>query len=111
MPAVRCAPPDYWSLAVNEQLLTPGSYLQELIAQESREVAKRHNDAGYIAMWPEAVRKVMEKFPNLPAAERASLRGTVESGIQQLSARINMDIHQFAGALGSVARILGGASC
>jgi len=96
---------------MNEQPLTPGSYLQELITQESREVAKRHNDAGYIAMWPDAVRKVMEKFPNLTAEERANLRGTVNAGIQNLSVRIKMDIHQFSGALGSVARILGGASC
>ena len=89
----------------------PGSYLHELIAQESRAVAKRQNAAGYIAMWPEAVRKVMEEFPNLSAAERATLRGTVESSIQQLSARMSMDIHQFTGALDTVGRILGGASC
>jgi hypothetical protein len=96
---------------MNERPITPGSYLHELIAQESRAVAKRQNAAGYIAMWPDAVRKVLEKFPNLSAAERATLRGTVESGIKQLSVRMNMDIHQFTGALGSVARILGGASC
>jgi hypothetical protein len=96
---------------MNEQPITPGSYLQELIAQESRAVGKRQNAAGYISMWPDAVRKVMEKFPNLSAAERATLRGTVESGIQQLSAHFNLDIHQFAGARGSVVRILGGASC
>lgn len=91
--------------------LTPGSYLHDLIAQESREVAKRHNAAGYIAMWPAAVRKVMEKFPNLSAAERAALRGTVDAGIHNLSVRTRLDIHQFTGALGSVARILGGATC
>jgi hypothetical protein len=96
---------------MTERTLTPGSYLQELIAQESREVAKRHNAAGYIAMWPDAVRKVMKQFPNLSVAERATLRGTVDAGIRQLSVRMNMDIHQFTGALGSVARILGGATC
>ena len=96
---------------MDERPTTPGSYLQELIAQESREVAKRHNAAGYIAMWPDAVRKVMAKFPNLSAIEKATLRATVESGIARLSARIKMDIHQVTGACGSVARILGGASC
>src|SRR5258708_26197667 len=108
---MRCAPPDSRSLAMNEQPLTPGSYLHELIAQESRAVAKRNNAAGYISMWPDAVRKVMKKFPNLTADERTNLRGTVNAGIQNLSVRINMDIHQFSGALGSVARILAGASC
>ena len=96
---------------MTEQPVTPGCYLQELIAQESRAFAKRNNAAGYIAMWPGAVKRVMEKFPNLSAAERATLRGTVGSGIEQLSARIHMDIHQFSGARGSVARILGVASC
>ena len=96
---------------MNEQPLTPGSYLHELIGQESRAVAKRNNAAGYIAMWPDAVRKVMEKFPNLSSAERATLRGTVEAGIQNLSVRMRLDIHQFSGAFGSVARILAGASC
>jgi len=88
---------------MNEQTITPGSYLQELIAEESRAVA--------ISMWSEAVRKVLQKFPNLSAEERATLRGTVEAGIRILSVRTRMDIHQFSGALGSVARILGGASC
>jgi len=93
------------------EILTPGGYLQELIAKESRAVAARHNAAGYIAMWPDAVRNVMEKFPTLSAAERASLRAAVEAGIERLSVRMNMNIHQFAGARGSVARILGGATC
>jgi hypothetical protein len=96
---------------MNEQTITPGSYLQELIAEESRAVAKRNNAAGYISMWSEAVRKVMQKFPNLSAEERATLRGTVEAGIRNLSVRTRVDIHQFSGTLGSVARILSGASC
>jgi hypothetical protein len=95
---------------MNEQL-APESYLHELIEQESRAVAKRNNAAGYMAMWPNAVRKVMEKFPNLSSTERATLRGTGEAGIQNLSVRMRLDIHQFSGALGSVARILAGASC
>ena len=96
---------------MNIQPIAPESYLQELIAEESRAVAKRHNAAGYIAMWPDAVKRVMEKFPNLSPAERTALLATVESSIQLFSARTHMDIHQFAGARGSVARILGGASC
>jgi len=96
---------------MEERPTTPGSYFQERIAQKSREVAKRHNDAGYVSMWPEAVREVMQVFPNLSAIERETLRGTVESGIQSLSVRTNMDIHQFSSARGSVARILGGSSC
>lgn len=96
---------------MNEQLLTPVSYLRELIDAESRAVVKRHNAAGYIAMWPEAIRKVMVKFPNLSADERTVLRGTVNSQIQMFCARRNMDVYQFTGAMGSVARILGGATC
>jgi hypothetical protein len=102
---------EWFKVVKNERSLTPGNYLHELIEQKSREVAKRHNAAGYISMWSVAVREVLQKFPNLSAAERATLRATVESGIQRLSARINLDIHQFAGARDSVARILGGASC
>jgi hypothetical protein len=98
-------------VAMNEQAITPGSYLQELIAEESRAVAKRNNAAGYISMWSEAVRKVMQKFPSLSAEERVTLRGTVEAGIGNLSRRTRMDIHQFSATLGSVARILGGTSC
>ena len=96
---------------MNEQALTPGSYLQQLIDEESRAVVKRQNHAGYIAMWPEALRKVMEKFPNLSAQERAGLRCTVEEQVQLLSSRSGIDIHQFTGALQSVARILGGTRC
>jgi len=96
---------------MTEQTITPGSYLHDLIEQESRAVAKRHNSAGYIAMWPDPARKVMDNFPNLSAAERAALRGTVGSRIQALSVRTNMDIHQFGAAFDSVARLLGGASC
>ena len=80
---------------MTEQTITPGSYLQELITLESREVEKRHNAAGYIAMWPAAVRKVMEKFPNLSAAERATLRDTVELGIQNLSAQTGPSGHRW----------------
>jgi hypothetical protein len=86
--------------------LTPGSYLLELIMQESCEVARRQNGTGYIAMWAEAVRKVMERFPKLTAAERAALLDTVDSGIQELSGRLNLDIHQFTGARDSVVQIL-----
>lgn len=96
---------------MSDQHITPGTYLHELIEKESLAVAKRRNAAGYIAMWPEAVRQVMQKFPNLSSEERASLRGTVESQIKLLSIRMSLDIHQFSGALGSVARILGGATC
>ena len=92
-----------------EQMLTPGSYLHELIAEESRAVAIRHNAAGYIAMWPKAIKKVTERFPGLSAGERAALRGTVEAQIQTLCTRTNIDIHQFSGARASVAMILGGA--
>jgi hypothetical protein len=57
-------------------------------------------------MWAEAVRKVMERFPKLTAAERAALLDTVDSGIQELSGRLNLDIHQFTGARDSVVQIL-----
>jgi len=44
---------------VNDELISPGAYLQKLVAQQSREVAKRRNDAGYIALWPQTVREVL----------------------------------------------------
>jgi hypothetical protein len=106
-----CAPSDHGVASMSEQLITPARYFQERIAQKSREVAARHNSAGYISMWPEAVREVLQEFPNLSAREKAALRGTVDAGIHSLCARTNIDVHQFAGARESVARILGGASC
>src|SRR5882757_9059172 len=93
------------------EVLTPGLYLHELIHKESLAVAKRRNAAGYIGMWPDAVRKVMEKFPNLSADEKAALRGTVQSQIEMFCLRTRRDMGQFSAALGSVARILGGATC
>jgi hypothetical protein len=92
---------------MSEHVLAPGSYLQQLIDEESRAVVKRQNYAGYIAMWPEAVKRVMEKITNVSAEERASLRRTVEEQVRLLSSRSLIDIHQFTGALQSVARILG----
>jgi len=103
------APSDYGVTAMSE--LTPGSYFHQLIEQKSRETAKRNNAAGYISMWSEAVREVMTAFPNLSAVEKATLRGTVDSGIQGLCGRMNLNPHQFAGTRGSVVRILEGASC
>jgi hypothetical protein len=96
---------------MTEQNNSPVGLLRELLAQKSRRVAQSHNAAGYVAMWPEAVREVIAKFPNLSASEKSSLRGTVEDQIQRLSRVTNIDIHQFAAARGSVARILGGARC
>jgi hypothetical protein len=89
----------------------PGNYLHELIVLKTREVAKSANAAGYIAMWPEAVNKVIKQYPNLSAADRAILRGTIEAQIKRQSAKNHLDIHQFTGALDSVARILGEATC
>jgi hypothetical protein len=96
---------------MSQDLASPGKYLHELIEQESRAVAKRRNAAGYIGMWPDAVRKVLEKFPNLSPIEKETLRGTVQAQIQMFCMRTRRDIGQFSGALGSVVRILGGASC
>jgi len=86
---------------------SPGTYLQQRIAEWSRKVAKTNNSAGYVAMWPEIVKEVMQKFPKLSADERATLRGTVTDQIQLLGKRTGQDPHMFTGALDEVARILG----
>jgi len=58
--------------SMNERPSTPGSYLQDIDRAGVRAVAKRQNPAGYIAMWPEAVRKVTEGSPIFPhRSERA----------------------------------------
>ena len=47
---------------MNEEHMTPGAYLQRRITERSRKVAKSNNAAGYVAMWPEAVRKYWRNF-------------------------------------------------
>jgi hypothetical protein len=92
---------------MNDKPEFPGTYFQERIALKTRQVAMRHNDAGLIAMWPEAVREVLAKFPELSAGERASLRGNVEGQIKLLCDRTGKSPHAFTPALQEVARILG----
>jgi hypothetical protein len=70
----------------------------------SRKVAKSNNAAGYVAMWPEAVKEVLAKFPNLSPAEKMALRSNVEGQIHSMGARTHQD---FTAALQAVARILG----
>lgn len=87
--------------------MTPGTYLQQRIEQKSREVAKTNNAAGYVVMWPEAVKEVLAKFPNLSSAEKASMRRSIEGQIQSLCTRTRHDPHMFTPALQELARILG----
>ncbi len=84
-----------------------GTYLQERIGDWSRKVAKTNNSAGYVAMWPEIVKEVLVKFPNLSPDEKAALRGNVTDQIQLLGKRVGQDPHMFTGALDEIARILG----
>jgi len=91
---------------MNEQVLTPGMYLQARITQKTREVAARH-DAGLVAMWPEAIKEVMAEFPNLSAEQRANLKGNVQGQVKLLAARTGRSAHDFTPALEDVARILG----
>ena len=90
-----------------KQVIAVGTYLQERIVQMQREVAHSRNNAGLIGIWPEVVREILAKYPNLSPAEKASLRGNVEGQIQLLSIRTGMGIHSFTGALQEVARLLG----
>jgi len=92
---------------MSEERMTPGTYFQQRIEQRSREIAKARNDPGYVAMWPEAVKEVLEKFPNLSHEERASLRGNVEEQVKLMCTRTRRDPHMFTPALQEVARILG----
>ena len=89
---------------MNEEKLSPGAYLQRQITERSRKVAKSNNAAGYAAMWPEAVKEVLAKFPNLSPADKAALRGNVDGQIYSMGARTRQD---FTAALQAVSRILG----
>jgi hypothetical protein len=84
--------------------ISPGAFLQQRITEMSRKVAKSNNSAGYVAMWPEAVKEVLAKFPNLSPAEKMALRGSVDGQIHSMGARTKED---FTAALQAVARILG----
>ena len=95
---------------MNDKPEFPGSHLQERIVLKTREIAMRHNEAGLVRMWPEAVREVLAKFPELSAGERASLRGNVEGQIKLLCDRTGKSLHTFTPALREVARILGSKS-
>jgi hypothetical protein len=63
---------------MSEKVESPAAYLKERIAQKTREVAARQNDAGLVSMWPEAVKEVLAKFPNLSSEQRSALRANVE---------------------------------
>ena len=89
---------------MNEAQMSPGAYLQKRITERSRKVAKSNNAAGYVAMWPEAVKEVLAKFPNLSPDEKAALRGNVDGQIYSMGGRTHQD---FTAALHAVARILG----
>jgi hypothetical protein len=89
---------------MNKEQMSPGAYLQQRITERSRKVAKSNNAAGYVTMWPEAVKEVLAKFPNLSPDEKAALRGNVDGPIHSMGGRTHQD---FAAALQSVARILG----
>jgi hypothetical protein len=92
--------------SLNEESVSPGIYLQQRIRQKMREVAKTNNAAGYVAMWPEVVKEVLAKFPNLSPQERVALRGNIEGQIRLLTKRTSRDPHMFTPALQAVARIL-----
>ena len=89
---------------MNEEQMTPGAYLQRRITERLRKVAKRNNAAGYVAMWPEAVKEVLTKFTNLSPADKAALRGNVDGQIHSMGGRTHQD---FTAALQAVAQILG----
>jgi hypothetical protein len=55
-------------------------------------------------MWPEAVKEVLAKFPNLSPTDKEALRGNVDGQIHSMSARTKQD---FTAALQAVSRVLG----
>jgi hypothetical protein len=89
---------------MSKEQMSQGAYLQQRITERSRKVAKGNNAAGYVTMWPEAVKGVLAKFPNLSPDEKAALRGNVDGQIHSMGGRTRQD---FTAALQSVARILG----
>jgi hypothetical protein len=89
---------------MNDEQISPGAYFQRQITERSRKVAKSNNAAGYVAMWPEAVKEVLAKFPSLSSAEKSALRGYVEGQIHSMSTRTRQD---FTAAVQAVAQILG----
>src|SRR6202022_4078988 len=89
---------------MNEEKISPGAYLQQRITERSRKVAKSNNAAGYVAMWPEAVKEVLAKSPNLSSDEKAALRGNVDGQIHSMGGRTHQD---FTAVLQAVARFFG----
>ncbi|MGH9688660.1 MAG: hypothetical protein ACRD5K_16370 [Candidatus Acidiferrales bacterium] len=89
-----------------EGTLTPGAYLQQRIEQKTRDVANSRNAAGYVSMWPQAVKEVKEKFPSLTATERAALHANIRGQIDLLCKRMGRNFERFKPALQSVARLL-----
>lgn len=85
---------------------TPGTYFTKLIVQKMREVAKTRNAGGYVAMWPEAVKDVLAKFPNLSNVEKSALRSNVEGQIKLMCVRTRRSPHMFTPALDAVGRLL-----
>ena len=86
--------------------LTPFEYLQQRLDEKRREVAQTRNDAGYLGIWPAAVRELLEKYPNLTTEQKLTLRGSITEQIDALCRRTGQDIHQFTTAQQEVAMLL-----
>jgi uncharacterized protein YdeI (BOF family) len=91
---------------MNANPLAPFEYLQHCLEQKTREVAQTRNDAGYLGIWPAAVRELLEKYPNLTTEQKLTLRGNITEQIDALCRRTGQDIHQFTTAQQEVARLL-----
>jgi hypothetical protein len=86
--------------------MTPFEYLQHRLEQKTREVAQTRNDAGYLGIWPAAVRELLEKYPNLTPEQKTNLRANIDGQIANMCKRTGQDIHQFTTAQQEVARLL-----
>ena len=87
--------------------VTEGTYLRERIKEKEREIAKSNFEAELIAIWPEVVKELLEKFPNLSPTQKVNLRAGVRDRVQSLSKRTGIDQDKFTQALQEVASLLG----
>ncbi len=85
--------------------LPVGQFVKEHLDAAKRRVSQSGNNAGLAGIYPDAARAVLSTYPELTAAEKQTVFGTLKDDAELTKVRIGSDV-SMAG-LGETARILG----
>lgn len=91
---------------MEEGQLSVGQFFDRLIEEKTRSVVVTGNQAGYLGMLPDIVRRIKVEKPDLSAAEKECLRKRCQEFVNRFCGGTGRSRHDFTSALGSVAQIL-----